>query len=81
MFRRHIVMARHGFGQGEYRYFAYPLPSLIQELRTAIYSHLAPLANDWNGRMGSDVRFPSTRAFAAGALMVWLSTTPPDGLA
>ena len=60
VFRSHIVMARHGFGQGEYRYFAYPLPPLVQDLRTAIYPHLAPLANEWNSRMGIDVRFPQT---------------------
>jgi len=58
-FRSHVVMARHGFGQGEYRYFAYPLPSLVDQLRRAIYSRLAPIANEWHERMGTDVRFPA----------------------
>jgi hypothetical protein len=53
-------MARHGFGQGEYRYFAYPLPSLLQGLRTTLYPHLAPLANIWHERMGIETRFPAT---------------------
>ena len=61
-FRSRIIMGRHGFGQGEYRYFAYPLPFLIQDLRTAIYPQLAPIANHWNERMGIDVRFPKTHA-------------------
>ena len=53
-FRSHIHMARHGFGKGEYRYFKYPLPDLIGGLRTALYPRLAPVANDWNERMGID---------------------------
>lgn len=59
VFRSHVIMARHGYGQGEYRYFAYPLPRLVQELRAAIYPHLAPVANVWNERMGIDVRYPA----------------------
>ena len=61
-FRSHVVMARHGFGRGEYRYFSYPLPDLVQELRTALYVKLAPIANAWHERMGMDVRFPATYA-------------------
>ena len=61
-FRSHIVMARHGFGKGEYRYFSYPLPPLVQHLRTALYPRLAPLANRWHERMGMSVRFPTEHA-------------------
>src|SRR5215472_7970026 len=61
-FRSHIVMARHGFGKGEYRYFKYPLPKLLGGLRTALYTHLADVANDWNRRMGIDERYPNDHA-------------------
>ena len=57
-FRSQVVMARHGFGQGEYRYFSYPLPPLVQGLRTALYPLLAPVANRWHERMAMDTRFP-----------------------
>jgi hypothetical protein len=57
-FRSHIVMARHGFGKGEYRYFRYPLPTLLADLRTALYQRLASVANRWNERMGVEARYP-----------------------
>ncbi|WP_457588631.1 2OG-Fe(II) oxygenase [Ensifer canadensis] len=61
-FRSHIHMARHGFGKGEYRYFKYPLPDLLGGLRTALYPRLAEVANQWNGRMGIEERYPAKHA-------------------
>jgi uncharacterized protein len=61
-FRSHIVMARHGFGRGEYKYFAYPLPGLVSDVREALYPMLAPIANRWNESMGIDVRYPDLHA-------------------
>ena len=61
-FRSRIHMARHGFGKGEYRYFNYPLPDLLAGLRTALYPHLAGIANEWNGRMGIEERYPGNHA-------------------
>ena len=61
-FRSHVVMARHGFGRGEYKYFSYPLPDAIAGLRTALYAPLVPTANRWSASMGIDVRYPDTHA-------------------
>jgi len=61
-FRSHIYMGRHGFGRGEYRYFKYPLPDLVGGLRTALYPHLAKVANDWSERMGIGQRYPEHHA-------------------
>ena len=72
LFRNRVVMARHGFGRGEYRYFTYPLPPLVERLRTALYPLLVPVANRWHEAMGLPVRFPElhadfiTRCHAAG---------------
>jgi hypothetical protein len=61
-FRSVVVMARHGFGQGEYKYFGYPLPPIITALRSALYTHLTPLANRWNEAMDIAVRYPDTHS-------------------
>ena len=71
-FRSRIVMARHGFGRGEYKYFSYPLPDLIAELRPTLYAQLRDIANRWNEAMVIDIRYPETheaflkRCYAAG---------------
>lgn len=57
-FRSRIVMGRHGFGRGEYKYFAYPLPDTITTLRSELYRRLAPIANRWNQAMGIAVQYP-----------------------
>jgi hypothetical protein len=62
LFRSRIVMARHGFGRGEYRYFAYPLPAIVARLRSALYPRLVPLANRWHEALGEDARFPASHA-------------------
>lgn len=58
-FRSRVIMSRHGFGKGEYKYFSYPLPDPIGGLRTALYPRLAPVANKWNERMGIGQRYPA----------------------
>jgi hypothetical protein len=62
LFRSRIVMARHGFGRGEYKYFAYPLPQIVAALRDALYPALAQVANRWNEALGIAVTYPSTHA-------------------
>jgi hypothetical protein len=66
-FRSRIIMARHGFGRGEYKYFAYPLPAIVANLRSALYPRLVPIANRWYEAMRLDVRFPALHdAFLEG---------------
>jgi uncharacterized protein len=71
-FRSRVVMGRHGFGRGEYKYFSYPLPNLIAELRPMLYAQLHNVANRWNEAMGIDIRYPQSheaflkRCHAAG---------------
>lgn len=62
LFRSTIVMGRHGFGRGEYRYFAYPLPPLVAQLRRCLYARLAPIANRWSEALGLRTRYPAEHA-------------------
>jgi hypothetical protein len=69
LFRSRVVMERHSFGQGEYKYFAHPLPPRIQSLREQLYAELLPVANEWMRRLGRAVEFPATHpAFLADCL-------------
>jgi hypothetical protein len=61
-FRSHVHMARHGFGKGEYKYFRYPLPALLDTLRPGLYSRVVTVANDWNARMKVAARYPQQHA-------------------
>ena len=61
-FRSRVIMARHGFGRGEYKYFAHPLPGAVARLRGALYAPLSAIANRWNEAMGVDVRYPDDHA-------------------
>ena len=62
LFRSRVVMERHRFGRGEYKYFNYPLPAVVESLRTAVYPKLVPTANRWNQLVGADDRFPARHA-------------------
>jgi hypothetical protein len=62
VFRSRVEMRRHGFGRGEYKYFSYPLPKLVGDLRTTVYPLLVPIANRWNTAMGLEVRYPEKHA-------------------
>ena len=68
-FRSRVVMARHGFGRGEYQYFAYPLPDVVAQLRPALYPRLRAVANRWNEAMGIDVRYPESHEASSNAAM------------
>jgi uncharacterized protein len=62
IFRSRVVMGRHGFGRGEYKYFSYPLPDLVASLREEFYPRLVPIANRWNTAMGIDIQYPEKHA-------------------
>jgi hypothetical protein len=62
LFRSHVDMARHGFGQGAYKYFAYPLPDPVADLRTRLYRPLAEIGNRWNAALGLSPRYPAAHA-------------------
>jgi hypothetical protein len=71
-FRKQVIMARHGYGSGDYKYFAYPLPPMVADMRTALYRQLVPVANRWQSALGAGEPYPAehdaflTRCHAAG---------------
>jgi hypothetical protein len=72
LYRKSIVMQNHGYGSGEYKYFNYPLPSVVDTLRHELFTQLAPIANDWNEKLGINLRYPAD-------LTEWLSTCHAAG--
>ena len=72
LYRKAIVMQQHGYGSGEYKYFSYPLPPVVDALRQAVFPKLAPVANDWNAQLGIDLRYPTD-------LDTWLATCHEAG--
>jgi hypothetical protein len=62
LFRSRVIMSRHGFGRGEYKYFSYPLPDTVANIRAAFYPPLAEIANGWNESLGVSLRYPSEHA-------------------
>ena len=75
-FRSRVMMARHGFGRGEYKYFSYPLPDLVARLRNALYPWLVPIANRWYEQMDLPVRFPEMHQAFLEAVMPPVSNAP-----
>ncbi|GAB4040647.1 2OG-Fe(II) oxygenase [Spirosoma gilvum] len=72
LYRKTVVMQRHGYGSGEYKYFSYPLPPIVDQLRHKLFAQLAPVANDWNAKLGIDLRYPTN-------LDEWLATCHAAG--
>ena len=72
IYRKHIVMQKHGYGSGEYKYFNYPLPPVVDVLRHELFAQLAPVANDWNENLGIALRYPAD-------LGTWLATCHEAG--
>lgn len=72
LYRKTIVMQRHGYGSGEYKYFSYPLPPVVDTLRHELFANVAPVANDWNEKLGMSLRYPAD-------LDTWLATCHEAG--
>ena len=75
-FRSHIIMARYRFGRGDYKYFTYPLPTLVQQIRESTYPHLSAVANEWNSALGILSRFPETLSAFLGTCKKQGQTKP-----